>query len=303
MPLNIPDNLPASEVLTKENIFIMHESRATSQDIRPLKIGILNLMPTKIATEIQFLRLLGNTPIQVDITLVHSQSYSSKNVSREYLETFYKTFDDIKDEKFDGFIITGAPIEHMKFEDVAYWDELAEILDWTKENVTSTLHACWGAQAGLYHHYGIPKYPLDKKLFGIFKHTIDEKHKDLLLTRGFDDEFYVPQSRHTEVIRKDIDKVDELDIISESKDAGVYIVISKDGRQIYLTGHSEYDAHTLKGEYDRDIKAGKQIDIPKNYYPDDDPTKKPKMIWRGHANLLFSNWLNYYVYQETPYEL
>ena len=303
MPLNIPDNLPAAEVLTKENIFIMHESRAISQDIRPLKLGILNLMPTKVATEIQFLRLLGNTPVQVDITLVHSKSYNSKNVSKEYLETFYKTFDDIKDEKFDGFIITGAPIEHMKFEDVAYWEELTEILDWTKENVTSTLHTCWGAQAGLYHHYGIPKYPLEKKMFGVYKHTINHKHKDLLLTRGFDDEFYVPQSRYTEVRRKDIDKINELHIVSESKDSGVYIVISKDGRQIYLTGHSEYDANTLKSEYDRDINAGKLIDIPKNYYPNDDSTKKPKVIWRGHSNLLFSNWLNYYVYQETPYEL
>lgn len=299
MPLNIPDNLPASEILIKENIFIMHESRALSQDIRPLKIGILNLMPTKMATEVQILRLIGNTPLQVDITLVHSKTYESKHVSSEYLAAFYKTFDKIKDEKFDGFIITGAPIEHMKFEEVAYWEELTEILAWTKKSVTNTLHICWGAQAGLYYHYGIPKYPVNDKIFGVFKHSLNRV--DLPLTRGFDDEFYVPHSRHTEVRSGDIKKVKQIDIISESKDSGVYLVISKDGSQIFLMGHSEYDAITLKNEYDRDIKAGKQIDIPKNYYPEDDPTKEPKVLWRAHANLLFSNWLNYYVYQETPY--
>lgn len=300
MPVNIPDNLPASEVLAKENIFVMHESRAISQDIRPLKVGILNLMPTKMATEVQFLRLLGNTPIQIDISLVHSKTYESKNVSSEYLNTFYKTFDDIKNERFDGFIITGAPIEHLEFEDVAYWEELTEIMDWTKSNVTSTFHVCWGAQAGLYHHYGVDKYPIGKKMFGVFKHSLNRK--DLALTRGFDDEFYAPHSRHTEVRREDIEKVDQLEIISESEESGIYMVVSKDRKQIYITGHSEYDADTLKSEYDRDISQGKAIDIPINYYPDDDTSKEPKVIWRGHANLLFSNWINY-VYQETPYKL
>lgn len=300
MPLNIPDNLPASEVLIKENIFIMHESRAISQDIRPLKIGILNLMPTKMTTEVQLLRLLGNTPLQIDITLLHSQSYNSKNVSSKYLNAFYKTYDDIKDEKFDGFIITGAPVENMEFEDVAYWDELREIMDWTKTNVTSTLHICWGAQAGLYHHYGIPKYPLEKKMFGVFKHTLNRK--DLQLIRGFDDLFLIPHSRHTQVLREDIEKVDSLEIISESEQSGVYMVISKNGKEIYITGHSEYDANTLKLEYDRDVKEGKPIEIPVNYYPDDDPSKEPLLTWKSHASLLFANWLNYYVYQETPYE-
>ncbi len=301
MPLNIPDNLPASEVLTKENIFIMHESRAISQDIRPLKIGILNLMPTKITTEVQLLRLLGNTPLQLNITLLHSQTYNSKNVSSEYLNTFYKTYDDIKNEKFDGFIITGAPVELMEFEEVAYWDELKEIMDWTKKNVTSTLHICWGAQAGLYHHYGIPKYPLEKKMFGIFKHTLNRK--DLQLIRGFDDEFLIPHSRHTEILREDIEKVDSLEIMSESEESGVYMVISKDGKEVYLTGHSEYDAETLKSEYDRDVREGKPIEVPVNYFPENDPSKEPKLTWRSHASLLFQNWLNYYVYQETPYEL
>lgn len=301
MPLNIPDNLPAAEALIKENIFIMHETRAKSQDIRPLKIGILNLMPTKIETEIQLLRLLGNTALQIDIILVHSQSYESKNVSSEYLKTFYKTFDDIKEEKFDGFIITGAPVENMEFEEVAYWDELKDIMDWTKDNVTSTLHICWGAQAGLYHHYGIGKYPLKNKVFGIFEHTLN--HKDLQLVRGFDDVFHVPHSRHTEILKEDIEKIDNLIIISESEESGVYMVVTEDGKEIYLTGHSEYDVNTLKSEYDRDINEGKSIDIPVNYYPNNDPSQEPIIRWRGHANLLFSNWLNYYVYQETPYEL
>lgn len=301
MPLNIPDNLPAAEVLIKEQIFVMHESRAISQDIRPLKIGILNLMPTKVITEIQLLRLLGNTPLQIDITLIHSQTYNSKNVSQEYLASFYKTFDDIKNEKFDGFIITGAPIERMEFEDVAYWDELKEIMDWTKENVTSTLHICWGAQAALYHHYNIPKYPIEKKMFGVFKHTLNRR--DLQLVRGFDDIFYVPHSRYTQVAREDIEKIENLRIISESEDSGVYLIISKGGSQVFLTGHSEYDRETLKQEYDRDISKGKSVDIPVNYYPDDDPTKEPLLTWRNHSSLLFSNWLNYYVYQETPYIL
>lgn len=301
MPLNIPDNLPAATVLIEENIFIMTKSRAISQDIRPLKIGILNLMPKKMITEIQLLRLLGNTPLQIDITLLHSQTYESKNVSSEYLNKFYKVFDDIKDEKFDGFIITGAPVEKMDFEEVAYWNELKDIMDWTKTNVTSTFHICWGAQAALYHHYNIPKYQLSEKMFGIFKHTLN--HKEPKLIRGFDDIFYVPHSRHTEVRREDIEKIKDLEIISESEESGVYMVISKDGKQVFITGHSEYDANTLKMEYDRDINEGKKIDIPINYFPDDDPTKEPLMRWRGHSNLLFSNWLNYYVYQETPYVL
>ena len=301
MPLNIPDNLPAAETLLEENIFIMKESRAISQDIRPLKIGILNLMPTKMVTEIQLLRLLGNTPLQVDITFLHSQTYKSKNVSSEYLNKFYNTFDEIKHEKFDGFIITGAPVENMEFEEVAYWNELKEIMDWTISNVTSTFHICWGAQAALYHHYNIPKYKLPKKMFGVFKHTLN--CNDLQITRGFDDMFYVPHSRHTEVKRKDIEKIKDLEIISESEESGVYMVISKGGKQVFITGHSEYDANTLKTEYDRDVNEGKPIEIPVNYYPNDDPTKEPPNTWRGHSNLLFSNWLNYYVYQVTPYVL
>ena len=301
MPLNIPDNLPAAETLLEENIFIMKESRAISQDIRPLKIGILNLMPTKMVTEIQLLRLLGNTPLQVDITFLHSQTYKSKNVSSEYLNKFYNTFDEIKHEKFDGFIITGAPVENMEFEEVAYWNELKEIMDWTISNVTSTFHICWGAQAALYHHYNIPKYKLPKKMFGVFKHTLNRN--DLQITRGFDDMFYVPHSRHTEVKRKDIEKIKDLEIISESEESGVYMVISKGGKQVFITGHSEYDANTLKTEYDRDVNEGKPIEIPVNYYPNNDPTKEPPNTWRGHSNLLFSNWLNYYVYQVTPYVL
>ena len=301
MPLNIPDNLPAAETLLEENIFIMKESRAISQDIRPLKIGIFNLMPTKMVTEIQLLRLLGNTPLQVDITFLHSQTYKSKNVSSEYLNKFYNTFDEIKHEKFDGFIITGAPVENMEFEEVAYWNELKEIMDWTISNVTSTFHICWGAQAALYHHYNIPKYKLPKKMFGVFKHTLNRN--DLQITRGFDDMFYVPHSRHTEVKRKDIEKIKDLEIISESEESGVYMVISKGGKQVFITGHSEYDANTLKTEYDRDVNEGKPIEIPVNYYPNDDPTKEPPNTWRGHSNLLFSNWLNYYVYQVTPYVL
>lgn len=301
MPVKIPDKLPAAEVLKKENIFYMKESRALSQDIRALKIGILNLMPTKITTEIQILRLLGNSPLQVDIVLLHPKSYQPKNTPLAHLTTFYKTFDDVKHEKFDGFIITGAPIEHLKFEEVAYWEELKKIMDWTLINVTSTLHICWGAQAALYHHFEIPKYPLSNKMFGIFAHTINKKNVKLL--RGFDDIFLAPHSRHTEVRKEDIENVRELEILSESKESGVYIVATKDGRQIFVTGHSEYDPATLKSEYDRDIDAGKDIEMPKNYFPDDDPSKPPMVNWRSHANLLFSNWLNYYVYQATPYNI
>ncbi len=301
MPVKIPNNLPAAKVLSKENIFYMKESRALSQDIRALKIGILNLMPTKITTEIQILRLLSNSPLQVDIVLLHPESYQSKNTPADHLATFYKTFNDIKDEKFDGFIITGAPVEHLEFEEVLYWEELTRIMDWTRTNVTSTFHICWGAQAALYHHYNIPKYPLDNKVFGIFSHTINKNNVDIL--RGFDDVFLAPHSRHTEVRKSDIEKNPQLDILSESKEGGIYIIASKDGRQIFVTGHSEYDPTTLKAEYDRDVNAGKTIEMPRNYFPDDDPSKPPVVNWRGHANLLFNNWLNYYVYQTTPYNL
>lgn len=301
MPVKIPDNLPATKILSNENIFVMSESRALSQDIRPLKIGVLNLMPKKITTEIQILRLLGNSPLQVDIVLLHPKSHTSKNTSEEHLTTFYKTFDEIEDQKFDGFIITGAPIEHIDFNEVDYWEELKEIMDWTLDHVTSTLHICWGAQAGLYHHYGIEKYPLPAKMFGVFPHTINMQNIKLL--RGFDDYFYVPHSRHTEVRRKDIEKITQLNILSESEESGVYIIASTDGHQIFITGHSEYDPLTLKAEYDRDISAGEEIEVPTNYFPNNDPSKPPRVLWRSHANLLFSNWLNYYVYQETPYDI
>ena len=301
MPIKIPNELPAVEILTKENIFIMDEHRAIRQDIRELKIVILNLMPIKQVTETQLLRLLGNTPLQIEITLLHPKTHVSKNTSQDYLLTFYKTFDEIKDEKFDGMIITGAPIEHLPFEEVTYWEELTQIMEWSKIHVTSTFHICWGAQAGLYYHYGIPKYPLSEKMFGIFPHTLENPQVKLL--RGFDDQFDVPQSRHTEVRREDIEKVHQLDLLSTSEEAGVYLVISKDRKQIFVTGHSEYDPLTLKEEYERDRKKGLDIQIPKHYFPQDDPTKYPVVRWRGHANLLFSNWLNYYVYQETPYYL
>ncbi|HHW40794.1 MAG TPA: homoserine O-succinyltransferase [Syntrophomonadaceae bacterium] len=301
MPIKVPDNLPAAEILSNENIFIMHEERAVHQDIRPLRIALLNLMPTKIVTEIQILRLLGNTPLQVEMVFLHPESYTSKNTPQEYLIRFYNTFREVKGEKFDGLIITGAPVEQMEFEEVAYWEELKEIMDWSVHNVFSTLHICWGAQAGLYHHYGIPKYPLEKKMFGVFPHTVTKMNVKLL--RGFDDEFYVPVSRHTEVRREDIEKVPELEILSESKESGVYLVTAKNGRQIFVTGHAEYDPLTLKWEYERDLEKGLDIDIPKNYFPGDDPNHSPKVNWRSHANLLFSNWLNYYVYQETPYDL
>ncbi len=300
MPIKIPDHLPAKEILNSENIFVMDEAHAIRQDIRPLKIVILNLMPTKITTETQFLRLLGNTPLQVEFVLISPKSHTSKNTSHEHLRSFYQTFDDIKDRKFDGMIITGAPVETLDFRDVDYWQELTEILDWKKENVTSTLHVCWGAQAGLYHHFGIPKYSLDEKIFGVYTHKLSKQNVKLL--RGFDANFYAPQSRHTEVRREDIEKVADLEILSESDEAGVYIVATTDGRQIFVTGHSEYDADTLKYEYDRDVEKGLQVALPKNYYPNDDPTQYPLTQWRAHAHLLFSNWLNYYVYQQTTYE-
>lgn len=301
MPINIPNDLPAVEVLSNENVFVMHEERASHQDIRPLRIVILNLMPEKVVTETQILRLLGNSPLQVDIILLHPKTHSSKNTSEEHLVRFYNTFEDIKDEKFDGMIITGAPVELLEFEEIGYWEELQEIMDWSLKNVFSTYHICMAAQAGLYHHFGIPKYKLENKMFGVFTHYVNKKNTQLL--RGFDDQFWAPHSRHTEVKREDIEKVPELDILSESPEAGVYIVATRDGRQIFVTGHSEYDPLTLQAEYERDINKGMDIAVPKNYFPDDDPSQPPIVRWRGHANLLFSNWLNYHVYQETPYDL
>lgn len=301
MPIKVPDHLPAKEVLAEENIFVMDESVAYHQDIRPLRIAILNLMPTKETTETQLLRLIGNTPLQLEAVLLHPKTHTSKNTSADHLESFYKTFDDIKDEQYDGFIMTGAPVEHLPFEEVTYWEELKEIMDWTVSNVTSTFHICWGAQAGLYHHFGVPKLSLEEKMFGVFPHTVSKANTKLL--RGFDEQFYVPQSRHTEVSREDIEKVPGLEILSESEEAGVYIAASSDGKQIFVTGHSEYDPQSLKWEYDRDKAKGLRIDVPKNYFPNDDPSKFPVATWRAHANLLFSNWLNYYVYQATPFEL
>lgn len=301
MPINIPSNLPAFETLQNENIFVMSEERARTQDIRPLKIAIMNLMPTKIVTETQILRLIGNSPLQVDVQLLHPKTYESKNTPKEHLRLFYKTFDDVKDQKFDGLIITGAPVEKMEFEEVDYWEELKAVMDWSVTNVFSTFHICWGAQAGLYHHYGIKKYPLEKKMFGVFPHTVNEKYVKLF--RGFDDVFYVPQSRHTEVRKEDIEKVESLKILSESPESGVYIVMSKDVKQIFVTGHSEYDANTLRDEYFRDLNKGLDIDLPKNYFINDNPNNPPIVNWRSHANLLYVNWLNYYVYQETPYDL
>ncbi len=301
MPIKIPADLPATETLHNENIFVMTESRALTQDIRPLKILILNLMPTKIATETQLARLLGNSPLQVEPEFLQTASYVPKNTSAEHMIAFYKHFDEVKNKKYDGLIITGAPVEQMPFEEVEYWDELCRIMEWSKTNVTSTFHICWGAQAGLYYHYGIRKYPLDKKLFGVFLHKAE--HKRSMLLRGFDDEFWVPHSRHTTVLREDIEKHPELKILASSDEAGVYAVATERGKQIFITGHSEYDADTLKKEYLRDKNAGLPIEVPKNYFPDDDDTKEPIVRWRSHANLIYSNWLNYFVYQITPYNI
>ena len=301
MPIKIPNDLPAVKTLENENIFVMTEKRAITQDIRPLKILLLNLMPKKIETETQLSRLLGNSPLQVDFEFIHTKSHVSKNTSAEHLFAFYKTFDDVKDKTFDGMIITGAPVEHLAFEEVEYWEELCEIMEWSKTHVHSTFHICWGAQAGLYYHFGIDKQPLDKKMFGIFPHKVDYKRS--ILFRGFDDTFMVPHSRHTTVNRADIKAVKGLKILASSEEAGVYAVSTKGGRQIFITGHSEYDADTLKNEYIRDVNEGKPIDIPKNYFPDDDPSKPPRVTWRAHANLLYSNWLNYFVYQTTPYDI
>jgi len=300
MPVKIPSTLPARATLESENVFVMGEERAAHQDIRPLRVAILNLMPTKIATETQLLRLLGNSSLQVDVTLLHTTTYESQNVDADHLLNHYDTFEDVRSEKFDGLIITGAPIEHMQFEKVDYWPELAHIMDWAETNVYSTFNICWGAQAALYHRYGIPKYPLPRKMFGIFEHHTLLPTERLL--RGFDDTFLAPHSRHTEIRRADIEKVSDIQILSESDDAGVYIVGSKDGRHIFVTGHSEYDPLTLKGEYDRDVNKGLPIHVPKNYYPKDDPSQIPHVRWRGHANLLYANWLNYYVYQVTPFD-
>jgi homoserine O-succinyltransferase len=300
MPVKIPSTLPARTILEKENVFVMGEERASTQDIRPMRVAILNLMPTKIATETQLLRLLGNSALQVEITLLHTATYESKNVDAEHLLTHYATFDEIKDQKFDGFIITGAPVEQMPFEEVDYWEELKRIMDWSETNVESNFYICWGAQAALYHRYRIPKYDLPRKMFGVFEHRVLSSTEKLL--RGFDDIFLAPHSRHTEIRREDIEKVNEIQILAESDEAGVYIVGSKDGRHIFVTGHSEYDPLTLKAEYDRDVNKGLPIHVPKNYYPKDDPSKTPNVRWRGHASLLYANWLNYYVYQVTPYD-
>ena len=301
MPIKIPNNLPAVKTLESENIFVMTETRAMTQDIRPLRILILNLMPKKIETETQFARLLGNSPLQVEMELIHTKSHQSKNVAEEHLLAFYKTFDEIKDQKFDGMIITGAPVEHLPFEEVEYWQELCEIMEWSKTHVQSTFHVCWGAQAGLYYHYGIQKHDVPAKMFGIFPHMVD--YKKSILFRGFEDVFMVPQSRHKTVLREDIERVKELKILASSEKTGVYAIATKKGRQIFITGHSEYDADTLKNEYLRDLSQGKPIEIPENYFPNDDPTKPPLVSWRGHAHLLFSNWLNYFVYQSTPYDV
>lgn len=301
MPINIPDDLPAGEALESENIFVMREGRATAQDIRPMKIILLNLMPTKIETEIQMLRLLSNNPLQTDIFLLQMATHESKNISQEYLDKFYHTFDDLKGQKFDGMIITGAPVENIDYKDVDYWEELCQIMEWTVTNVSSTLHICWGAQAGLFYHYDIPKYPLDKKMSGIFEHHLN--HWDEPLLRGFDDVFNMPHSRHTEVRASDINVNPRLHIVADSKDAGVGIVVSEKAGQIFVTGHLEYDAGTLAYEYDRDLKKGKKPSLPENYFPDNDTHNDPVVTWRGHATLLFSNWLNYYVYQRTPYNI
>ncbi len=301
MPIKIPNELPAHKTLTEENIFVMTETRAMTQDIRPLRIAIVNLMPTKVDTETQLLRLLGNTALQVETELVTMRSHESRNTPREHLTAFYKTFDAIRGQNFDGMIITGAPVEQMPFEEVEYWEELCEIMEWSKEHVHSTFHICWGAQAGLYYHFGIPKRPLEKKLFGVFPHHVDRKN--YILLRGFDDVFMVPHSRHTTVAREDIEARPELKIMASSEEAGVYAIATENGRQIFITGHSEYDARTLEKEYLRDKKAGLPIEVPKNYYPNDDDTRPPMVSWRSHANLLYANWLNYHVYQTTPYDL
>lgn len=301
MPIKIPTGLPAAGILQSENIFIMDERRADTQDIRPLRLAILNLMPTKITTETQITRLLSNSPLQIELTLLRTASHTPSNVSAEHMENFYRTFDEIKHTKLDGLIITGAPVENLDFTDVDYWDELCEIMRWSKTNVYSVLHICWAAQAALYYHYGIPKYSLPQKMFGVFEHkTLQPNHP---LLRGFDERFLAPHSRHTEVRREDIDRCGKLEILAESDEAGVYIIASKKRRMFYVTGHSEYDADTLAGEYRRDVERGLPISLPRHYFPEDDPSRQPLNLWRGHAHLLFTNWLNYFVYQNTPYDI
>ncbi|MBP5179738.1 MAG: homoserine O-succinyltransferase [Clostridiales bacterium] len=302
MPIRIADNLPARQVLESEGIFVMEENRALSQDIRPIRIVILNLMPNKETTETQILRALSNTPIQIDIDLLRISTHESKHTSAEHLFKFYETFDDIKDRHYDGMIITGAPVEQIPYEEVDYWDELCSIMEWSKTHVYSTMHICWGAMAGLYYHYGIPKYDLPEKCFGVFEHSMTWS-KPVKLFRGFNDIFYVPHSRHTEIRKEDIVKVDSLRLLSESPESGVYAVSDKRGRMFFITGHSEYDRYTLDSEYKRDVGLGRPIKLPKNYYAGDDPSKEPVMLWRSSATLLFTNWLNYYVYQETPFDL
>ncbi|MEH7462204.1 homoserine O-succinyltransferase [Bacillus thuringiensis] len=301
MPIIIAKDLPARKVLQNENIFVMTKERAETQDIRALKIAILNLMPTKQETETQLLRLIGNTPLQLDVHLLHMESHIARNVTQEHLTSFYKTFRDIEGEKFDGFIITGAPVETLPFEEVDYWEELKRIMEYSKSHVTSTLHICWGAQAGLYYHYGVPKYLLEQKIFGVFEHEVQQEYVKLL--RGFDESFFAPHSRHTEVRGADIQSVQELDVLAASEEAGVHLVMSKDGKHIFVLGHSEYSCETLKQEYERDQQRGLDIAIPKNYFKHNNPLERPVVKWRSHGNLLFSNWLNYYVYQETPYML
>ena len=300
MPVKIPDTLPARGILEAENVFLMEERRALHQDIRPLRIAILNLMPTKVATETQLLRLLGNTPIQVEVTLLHMASHTAKNTSAEHLLEHYASFDEVRDQSFDGFIVTGAPVEQLPFEEVDYWPELVQMLDWARTNVFSSLFICWGAQAALFHYFGVPKYPLAEKMFGVFPHRVNARHERIV--QGFDDLFYAPHSRHTDIKRQDILADPRLVLLAESDEAGVYMVQSADHRMVFVTGHSEYDPCTLKAEYDRDVAKGLPINIPQNYYPADDPGREPLVRWRSHANLLFSNWLNYFVYQETPYE-
>ena len=301
MPLTLPDRLPAIELLKQENIFVMDTTRASSQDIRPLRIAVLNLMPLKITTETDLVRLLSNSPLQIELSFMKVKSHTSKNTPVEHMKAFYTDFEEMRHHKYDGFIITGAPVEHMDFEEVSYWEEITEIFEWARHNVTSTLYICWAAQAGLYHHYGIPKYPLDKKMFGIFKHHVN--NPELPIFRGFDDEFSIPHSRHTEVRREDIERNPELDILAESEESGVSVVMARGGREIFLTGHSEYSPLTLDTEYRRDLEKGLPIEMPKHYYRNDDPSQPPLVTWRSHANLLFNNWLNYYVYQATPYRL
>ena len=301
MPIKIPNDLPATAVLEKENIFVITETRAITQDIRPLKIAILNLMPTKVETETQFVRLLGNTPLQVELELLHTKTHKSKNTSQEHLLTFYKTFDEVKNQKFDGLVITGAPVELLDFEQVEYWDELCQIMEWSKTHVHSTLHICWGAQAALYHHYGIKKVPLEKKLFGVFPHRVE--YKNPILLRGFDDVFYAPHSRYTEVWEQDIRSTPDLELIAASSEAGVYAAKTEDSRQFFVLGHPEYDPDTLAREYWRDVDKGLEIAVPAHYFPGDDPTRVPVVRWRSAGQLLYTNWLNYYVYQTTPYDL